>query len=530
MRVLDDATRMALALALIFLTSLASRVMVARNEDGIFDVYGHLYFAKTLSEQRRGPFGDITLQVVGASGFSQPFMWHWLVGFFDQRSIRRYQAWINGVVDSIYAVLSYLLMLQAGYSERVALFAVALYLLTPMWFSSVAIGPRIAGFTPRLSSEVATNLFFAVTLLPIGLPAPAVQLLAVALATFVLSSSKLGVQALLFLTPVVSLLAQRWLPLIVLVLAVVFLIVGSRGRALRQFKAQISHLAWYFRENLQGKMHVSNRNSFRALVKRSESSTRDYVAKLVHRVLSENSYTSVIVKLPVLLVVLHACATSLQQGGNAHASLLAAPVLAAVAVYVLINLRLLLFLGEAERYLNHVAFFIVLFAAQHAAANDSEWVLWVLMAYGLVYWLLESFALNRLKPAQFKDRKVQDALVLQDLRQLPDPTVVLCYPYHAGAGVYRIMSETRHHVVFCFGTSAEFSARFNSKYAADYPYVKLEQLEEMADDYGIGYLVLDRRALQTRGFGHWRPSARWTPRAVSGHIYAVYSRSVDGLR
>lgn len=530
MRLPDDATRNAVALAFIFLTSLVSRRMIARNEDATFDVDGHLYFAKTLGEQRRGPFGAITLQVVGASGFSQPFMWHWLVGLFDHRSIRRHQAWINCVIDSIFAMLSYVLILQLGYSEHVALFAVALYVSTPMWFSSLAIGPRIAGFTPRLSSEVATNLFFAATLLPIDLPAPAVLLLGSALATFVLSSSKFGVQALLFLTPLTCLFAQRWIPLVALVLGVVIMFAVSRGGALRQLLAQFSHLAWYFRENLAGRMHVSNRNSLRALFKRSELSNREYVIKLVYRMLSQNSYTSVLVKLPVVLMVIPACATSLLQSAGTNASLLAAPVVAAAIVLFVVNLRPLLFLGEAERYLNYVAFFIVLSAAQYASARGSEWVLWALMLYGLTFWVVESFGLSRLTPALFKDRKLQDAAVLKDLRQLLEPTVVLCYPYHAGSGVYRIMSETPHHVVFCFGTSTEFSAHFNSRYAADYPYVQLDRLEEMADDYGITYLVLDRRALQTRGLEHLRPSARWTPRTVGGATYAVYSRTVDALR
>lgn len=517
---------MAVTLALILLASLASRAMVARHADESFDVQGHLYFSKVLREQRGGPFGDITLQVVGASSYSQPFMWHWLVGFLDPRGLRRHQAWLNGVVDAIYAVLAYLLMLRAGCDNRVALFAIALYLLTPMWFSSLAIGPRIAGFTPRLSSEVATNLFFVVTLLPVDLPWPIVATLAVALATFVLSSSKFGVQALLFLTPLVSLLAQQWMPLAAMLVAVATTVVASRGRAIKQFKAQASHLAWYFRENLQGRMHVSKRNSLRALFKRSESSTAEYFAKLVYRALSENSYTSVLLKSPLLLFAVLPWTSSLRLVADDRTPVLMAPVLAAVLLYFVVNLRPLLFLGEAERYLNHVAFFVALAAAQHATASDSEWVLWALLAYGFTYLLLEGFALTKLKPAQFKERQIQDAFVIEDLRLLLEPTVVLCYPYHAGAGVYRIMSETQHRVVFCFGTSAAFSSRFNSEYAADYPYVRLERLDEMADDFGIGYIVLDRRQLQLRSLANWRPSARWTPRAVGGQVYAVYSRSV----
>lgn len=529
MPVFDVAPLGAFAPVTIFIVALVLRAMVARNEDPAFDVHGHLYFAQVLQKQRAGPFGEIKMQVIGATSFSHPFAWHWLVGFFDQRFVRRYQSWINPAIDSTYTMLGYLLILQAGHSQLVALFSVALYLLTPMWFSSIAIGPRIAGFTPRLSSEVATNLFFAVTLLPIGLPAPAALLAGCALAAFVLSSSKFGVQALLFLTPLASLLAQRWLPSAAFALAVVFTIVASRGRTLVQFKTQITHLTRYFRENLRGNMHVSHRNSLRALFKRSGSSTRQYVVALVHRLLSEHSYTAVIIKLPVLLFVLPACAMSLWQAPGTDASLLAAPVLAAVVVFVLVNLRPLLFLGEAERYLNHVAFFIVLFAAQYAVANDLQWVLLVLLACGMLYWFIESFGLQRLKPPHFKDRKIEDESVLRDLRKLPGSTAVLCYPYHAGSGVYRIMAETQHDVVFCVGTSTEFAAHFYGNYAAEYPYVKLEKLDAMADEYGIGYLVLDRRDMATRGLAQWKPSPRWRPRPVGGSVYDVYERVDTGV-
>ena len=82
----------------VFLASLTSRILVSRKVTPGFDIYGHLCFASTLREQRRGPFGSITLRLVGASAYSQPFMWHWLVGFFDAKWLQRNQAWLNAVI------------------------------------------------------------------------------------------------------------------------------------------------------------------------------------------------------------------------------------------------------------------------------------------------------------------------------------------------------------------------------------------------------------------------------------------------
>ena len=515
---------MSVILCSVFLAALLSRILVSRKEAPGFDVYGHLCFADALRAQRRGPFGDVTLRVVGASGYSQPFMWHWLIGFFDAKALLRNQAWLNGVIDSLFVVIAFLIAQRSGYSDCVALYAVAIYLLTPMWFSTIAIGPRIAGFTPRLSSEVATNLFFMVCLLPIGLSELQIVIFGSVLAAFVFSSSKFGVQALLFLTPLVSLVGGSLLPLVSLVGGLTLTIVVSRGRIIDQFRSQVMHLAWYCRENLKGRMHVSNRNSFGALFKRSEPTLKSYLVKLVHRVVSENSYTAVSIKLPVIFLVTFAILQSIARGGTVYASDLAAPIMAACLVYFVVNLRPFLFLGEAERYLNHVAFFIALFAAKYAVDNRLEWLLWALLVYGVGYWGIEVFALEKLKPAKLRQTAIEDDRVLEDLQALTHPAVVLCYPYQAAGGVFRIILETPHKVISCMFTGKVFSQSFNTRYAGDYPYVKFEKLDDMADEYGVRYVVLNRAALRARGFENWTPSFSWVKRPVGGEIYDVYYR------
>ena len=519
-----DMTVDFLNLSGVLLVSLVSRILVSRNTRPSFDVYGHLCFVQSLKEQQRGPFDSITLRIVGASPYSQPFMWHWLVSMFDVRWLLRNQSWLNAVIDSLFVVIAFLVALSSGLSERVAIYAVAIYLLTPMWFSSISAGPRIAGFTPRLSSEVATNLFFMVSLLPTGLSEFYAVILAGMLAAFVISSAKFGVQAMLFLTPLVSLIGGTLLPILSLVAGTALALAASRGRLIGQIRSQLTHLAWYFKENLKGKMHVSGRNSFRNLFRRSEPSLKAHLTQLIHRILSENSYTSVAAKLPVIFVVVYVFIRSIGSESDTYSLTMAAPIISAGVIYFVVNLRPFLFLGEAERYLNHVAFFIALFAAEHMLEYGYEPGLWALFVYGLVYWGIETFALKKLEPPRFRQRAVEDDRVIEDLQTLTQPTVVLGYGYHVAGGIFRIILETMHRTVYCLFTGKAFSERFNALYASDYPVVKLEKLEDMADEYGIGYIVLDRRELSARGFKDWKPSARWTKRPVGGELYDIYFR------
>jgi hypothetical protein len=518
---------MALDLLVIFLATLLSRLLVARHQEAAFDVHGHLYFAQSVARQGVGPFGRITMNVVGAGAYSQPFVWHWVIGRFDPERIRRQQSWLNGVIDAAFVVAAHALALQAGFDRETALLAVALYLLTPMWFSSIAIGPRIAGFTPRLSAEVATNLFFLVLMLPLPAPPALVFAAAIALAAFVLSSSKFGVQAMLFLTPLACLLAQDLRPLLALVAATALLVVVSRGETLTQLRSQLGHLAWYFRENLRGRMHISERNSLRALFRVEGATARERLTRFAYRAVGENSFTAVVLKMPLLgLIAFGAAQVGLDRlfGGEHRA--LAAPVAAAVVLFVLVSLRPLLFLGEAERYLNHVAFFVALLAAR-LTVEASLWpAALLLLAYGFTFWLLEAFALPRLTPQRLRERAREDTAVLQHLKARPRQGSVLSYPYHAGGGAWRIMAETAHPVVFCLGLAPAFAARFNERYADAYPCVRLDRLEEMADEYDIGYLVVDLREVAARQGPGWTPGPHWHREPLGGEIYAVYTRDV----
>ena len=72
-----------------------------------------------------------------------------------------------------------------------------------------------------------------------------------------------------------------------------------------------------------------------------------------------------------------------------------------------------------------------------------------------------------------------------------------------------MMLETEHSVLFNFTTDDSFATVFEERYAADYPYVNLELLDEMADEFGVSVVVVYRKALRSRGMEHWEPNAMW---------------------
>jgi hypothetical protein len=508
----------------VFISSLLVRILVSRRHEPTFDVYGHLLFAKTVNMQKAGPFGRINLNVLGNSGYDHPFMWHWIVGHCNPESLLRHQAWLNGIIDSLFIVSASWFSMRSGFSEEVTLYAAAIYIFSPLWFSNISIGPRIAGFTPRLSSEVAANLFFMICLLPIGFSRIQIVLVGGILVAFILSSSKFGVQALFFLTPLISLMSGNLIPLITFLMGLSIAVLVSRFRLIQQMRSQIAHLVWYYRANQRRDMPVSERNSFRLLFKRSEIGTKEYLIKLAARAARDNSYTALLIKLPAILIVIYAMLIPQSNHGSVNDHELLSAAIAAGIVFMAVNHPNLLFLGEAERYFNHVAYPIALYVAQYGVVAKLHPMINIIIAYGALYWIIEALVMERFEPRHFRLRAIENLRVIEDLKSLPQTNTILCYPFGAAGGIFRIMLETKHRTVYPLLAGKEFSRNFNEKYTDKYPFVKLEKIDAMASEHGISYLVIDRKVISARGGELWKPSHHWVKRHVGGEYYDVYQK------
>lgn len=510
---------------LVFFISMISRYLVSFKFKATFDVYGHLCFVDAMKSNKLGPYDGVVLNVVGASPYSQPGLWHWLVGFFNVQFILRNQAWLNGLLDSIFVVISFLLICQSDYGYRVAFFVALVYLTTPIWFSSISLGPRISGFTPRLSSEILCNLFFLFGLLKLDLPFAIIIVITAILAFLIISSSKFGIQALFFLALPISILTKNYVPCIGLGLGLIVAILLSKGRVAAQLNEQKSHLIWFFKENLNKRTLISQRNSINFLFSRKKgSSFKGYVIEVLHKAVSHNSFTAVLIKMPVLVFVIYWLANGVISNDPKSDIFISAPILVAFFVFLLINLPWLLFLGEAERYLNHIALFICIYFVVYSLDHHLFWMPILLICYGISYWLMEIILLGRLMDSRGKEKDEENTNIIEDLKTLNKKVVVFQFPYTAVDGIFRVILETGNKVIYPLYTSEKFSSNYKQRYNDGYPFAKIELLDQMASEYGIEYIIVDRTLLAERGLSNWVPSDVWHRRSVGGNIYEVYER------
>jgi len=489
---------------IVFIVAIFLRILSSYGVNQGFDSYGHIYFSKELKKQRKGPFGSIKTKVIGSEYFSAPFLWHWLIEFIPIKILSKYPNFMNPILDSIAVVIFYTFIINIGYEEDLAFIAALLYILTPMWFTKFAMGPRIADFTPRVSGEIATNLFFIFIIFPVNDFEGYSFAIATIFAVYVMGSSKFGVQALIFMTPLVSVLLETFNPLLSVIFGLLILIILSGGKYAYSLIEQFEHLRWYFLKNMKGGTKVSNRNKIdKRYARESKESLKRYILRLLGLFISVNAYTGLLIKMPVLWVT---CILMLMSDNIMISSNIWVPVLVGILMFFIINIRWLLFLGEAERYINHVAFFILLMGIEVAHQENLHDIYWLIIIYGTLFLIAEVF-LNKMTSRK-NIIEMENKNILSFLAGIR-PTTVLTFPYHAGGGVYRIMSETPHKTIFPYTISDKNRKKLENGYLLDYPYFNLSKLENANDEFNVNVFVLRTADVMEKFGANWKPSSSW---------------------
>ena len=157
----------------------------------------------------------------------------------------------------------------------------------------------------------------------------------------------------------------------------------------KSLRVQFSHLIWYFRKNLKGKTPVSKRNDLRRIFSfQGERTLLENLARLMIRLLQDFSYSSMFLKFPCLILFFILLIRCFDLGTYDSLGLCDGPVFSCSILFLLTSL-LLLFLGEAERYVSHLSYFVILGVVIMANSLNLKWILYCLIGYGLLYFLIE---------------------------------------------------------------------------------------------------------------------------------------------
>jgi len=409
---------------------------------------------------------------------------------------------INPLFETGFLVLALLMAMAAGWTPGLVLIAGLAYVFTPLWFSKLAIGPRVLNFTTRTFSELIYPLALGIVLFPLPMPDIAAVLAGAVLLAMVLLGSKFGVQTVFMVTPVVALFASSPILAVSLLLATGIALVVSGGNFARQLRQQGAHLGRYFSELRYGRMPVTARNSIAKLREWSSDKPRSRnVRRLVFNWFATNSFTGVLLRAPhiVLIVILALYAASTGREVNPA---LSAMIAGAAAVYVLTSLRWFLFLGEAERYLSHVSIWSNLLFVALCASLDIMALVWLAIVYGAAISVAERALL---RGGIDRAAATSETAVIDYLGKQSENRTILVYPYHA-VPPYRIMIETQH--VCVFPIIAGEAHKQAMKGVEDYPRIDLSRLTDSAELAGVDTLVIEPEE-RAAHMPEWSPPPGW---------------------
>lgn len=508
--------------ALIFLITLISRMLLIRSDIIDFDSYGHIYFSHEVKRQKASAWGAIKLKVWKSNKFKHPFLWHKVVGMLPLEFVLRHNAKINGVIDSIFATIIFLIFREMWVDNKLAIIGWLLYIITPAWYTSFSIGTRNMSLTPRLQSEIFINISLFIIIIS-NLPDDIKVAFSTLLTIIVLLSSKFGLQVVLFIFPLASLISANVLLMKVVLISFGVIVLISRGKFLYVLIEQITHLWEYFHKNLQNKMPIAFRNSSKLIVRKNDGSLDS--KETIRQLLYNNSYTCTLIKMPIFYVVLILFLFELIYAKELKINEVNSLIMAGAIIFLLINRPILLFLGEAERYLNHIAIFLIIYLVDYNQYVDSFIISYILIIYGVIFWFSEFLY----KSYRISDRqREEDNKVVEDyLRSKSGSLIVGSVPYH-NLCVFRIMLFTNHKVLMPIYFREKYRKLFNDKNFEIYsPFLDISKLDEIKKYTGLSIVIIDVAAVSRTALKNTKFNNNWIERKLNQQTYIIYEYKCD---
>jgi len=341
-----------LLIGLTLIARIAPRAMVPYAVSS--DAYYHLLAADRIRENRfRLPARLRGLFFPGP--YDYPPLFHYMLALVPRRATALAERFVSPVIDAAYAALVYGFLVwllehdgvPAGDAAQRALWLSLAFVVSPALLYA-GRGPRAYNANPRILSEALFAAAMAAAVVWFVSDSMWAFAAAVVFVALLLLASKFGAQVVaFFFPPMAALLGSAGL-LAIGVLGFVLAVVGTRGHYLRVLKGHVGHLALFARVGARKDSPMPWKSEWREffqLLRRKPDTTTLY------RLLLINSVSCFVVRNPQLVLL----AVVWWRGpawGNAGPLLWGWTALS-IGVFVVVSVRRMLFLGEAERYVSY---------------------------------------------------------------------------------------------------------------------------------------------------------------------------------
>ncbi len=433
-----------------------------------YDSGWYFLFARHFFEKRNFGKNILDDKLLIESKIENPSLYPIFISyFFNFCSIRFLKRFFNIYLDIFFILSLYFIFDYFAFSQFKIFLLLGLYAISPIFYSITNLGPRLYAITPRLLSEILFTyllfLYYAFEFIN-----PYFIILYLFVFTLILYLSKFTLQVLILLLFPSMVLNQSYDLLSISFITFLVNIYFSKTLQVT-LKGQYQHLRWYVGVVRNG-LYVANRNSFLNIFK---SKNLKSIAKSIYR---DNSYLSTIIKfIPFFFIPLYS-----DFDNNIFFTNI---ILVSFILFILINTKYFIFLGEAERYIVH-AFLPVLIIIGFNFTNQI--LIYFLCFYFLIY-LIELFYIYKTyNKSSFFDYDE----TYKYLEQIKSPKNILLNPLNILSG-FEVAARSKHNI---FNSSIGFRKDLTNidKLLHEYPIVNLKNLKFITSNYGIDILILSK--------------------------------------
>lgn len=289
---------------------------------------------------------------------------HYLLALLPKTAREFLSPFYGAIIDTVHVILIYhftLYILQqpelASMVSNPSLAAniAALLFATSPALLYVGIGPRAYSTTPRILGELLVTITFFCFAIYYWEGIWWMALLSCLFAGLTITASRFSTQVLLFFSIIMVLLLRLPLLLILPILGTVFALILSKGHYKKVLYGHVKHVIRFYR--LLNEFNVAQRNSFtpfkNALVNLINGKISQSLNSIQH-ILYNNALGLLISRNIMLLLLAYFVITDFSLvTSNKTIIFLISWIAASFITFIIISIKPFLFLGEAERYLEH---------------------------------------------------------------------------------------------------------------------------------------------------------------------------------
>lgn len=472
-------------LVALFIGRSTYRLLAPHNIDG--DAYDFLLQIEDIREAgHRRP--DSPSQVVTSGVYAYPYFLLWVLSFLPVPVLERVERYFSGIADLLLAGLLLSLVHLNVLTVQQVLPGLAVFLFSPQFMRPNF--PHANGLSGRKPGLFLASASLLALVLATADGEPASFAVAIAVAAAMMLTSKFSLQAWFFVVLGLGALVDP-LAFAVVPAALVLAVAGSWGRYWHILRGHLSHVHDYATTKQYKRFDHSFPNPVRWALALLRADTQDDRLEIIY----ETRWLRILVDTPYIPVAVIVYALAVREGVSLGVPLGIYVWMGALVVcFVLISMPHLLFLGEAERYLEYALLPAVVLIG--AGFREFPTTVLVLVAgaagAGLVVQVVYVWAYRNIfyEP----ERQKQGEEVLDALRDLETGVVLVQPAFFARTIAY----ETPHKVVERLGgnsqSTEEAGREINRLFPETYDFVT-DDIAWLEATYSPDWVVFDREKL-----------------------------------